>query len=45
MTVEQAETIQSTLDIIVYLDASGCKGHLGAAIVALNNKLETVKSQ
>ncbi|GFF97065.1 hypothetical protein IFM47457_11205 [Aspergillus lentulus] len=37
--VEQAEATQSISDIIVYSDASGCKGHLDAAIMALDNDL------
>jgi hypothetical protein len=43
--MEHAETTQSILDIIIYSDASGCEGHLGAAIIALNSNLETVESQ
>ena len=37
--------LQSTLDIVVYSDASGREGHLGAAVVALDSNLETVESQ
>jgi hypothetical protein len=43
--VERAETTRSTSDIVVYSDASGREGHLGAAIVALDSNLETVESQ
>jgi ribonuclease HI len=43
--VERAETTRSTSDIVVYSDASGREGHLGAAVVALDSNLETVESQ
>ncbi|KAJ5976480.1 reverse transcriptase [Penicillium waksmanii] len=34
---ERAEIARNTPNIVVYSDASGCEGHLGAAIVALND--------
>ncbi|KAF7118717.1 hypothetical protein CNMCM5793_008337 [Aspergillus hiratsukae] len=43
--VERAEATRSTSDIVVYSDASGREGHLGAAIVALNNDLQVVESK
>jgi hypothetical protein len=43
--MERAKTTQSISDIIVYSDALGREGHLGAAIMVLNSNLETVKSQ
>jgi ribonuclease HI len=43
--VERADTTRSTSDIVVYSDASGREGHLGAAVVALDGNLETVESQ
>lgn len=42
---ERAETTQLTSDIVVYSDASGREGYLGAAVTALNGNLETIKSQ
>jgi hypothetical protein len=42
---ERAETIRATSDLIVYSDASGRKGHLGAAIVTLNGSDEVIESQ
>jgi hypothetical protein len=38
-------TARSTSDIVVYSDASGREGHLGAAVVVLDSDLETVESQ
>lgn len=43
--VERAEATRSTSDIVVYSDASGREGHLGAAIVALDNDLQVVESK
>lgn len=43
--VEQAEATRSMSDIIVYSDASGREGHLGAAIMALDNDLQVVESK
>ena len=37
--------MRSTSDIVVYSDASGREGHLGAAVVALDNNLEIIESQ
>ena len=42
---ERAETVRSTSAIVVYSDASGREGHLGAAVVALDNNLEVIESQ
>jgi DNA repair protein RadC len=35
----------STSAIVVYSDASGREGHLGAIVVALDNNLEVIESQ
>jgi ribonuclease HI len=43
--VERAETARSMSDIVVYSDASGREGHLGTAIVALDDNLDVVESQ
>jgi hypothetical protein len=43
--VERAENTRSTSNIVVYSDASGREGDLGAAVVALNSNLEIVESQ
>ncbi|KAJ5987715.1 hypothetical protein N7481_002925 [Penicillium waksmanii] len=40
IAAQRAEIIRSTSDIVVYSDTSGRQGHLGAAAVTLNNKLE-----
>ncbi|KAJ5876421.1 reverse transcriptase [Penicillium soppii] len=42
---ERAEAVRNTSDIVVYSDASGREGHLGAAIVALNDDDEVTESQ
>jgi ribonuclease HI len=42
---DRADTIRSTSDIIIYSDASGREGYLGAAAVALNDSLEITESQ
>ncbi|KXG45142.1 reverse transcriptase [Penicillium griseofulvum] len=42
---ERAVSAKDTSDIIVYSDASGRKGHLGAAIVTLNDNEEVIESQ
>jgi ribonuclease HI len=42
---DRAETVRSTSDIVVYSDASGREGHLGAAVVALDDNLEITESQ
>jgi ribonuclease HI len=45
MARDRAETVQSTSNIVVYSDASGREGHLGAAVVALDDNLEITESQ
>jgi hypothetical protein len=42
---ERAETARNTSNFVVYSDASGREGHLGAAIVALNDNDELMESQ
>lgn len=42
---ERAETVRSISDIVVYSDASGRQGHLGAAVVALDDNLQIFESQ
>jgi hypothetical protein len=42
---EDAETIGSRSDIIVYSDASGREGHLGASVVALNDDQRVIESR
>ncbi|KAI3111219.1 hypothetical protein CBS147330_9922 [Penicillium roqueforti] len=42
---ERAKAIRSTPAIVIYSDASGREGHLGATIVALDNNLEAIESQ
>jgi ribonuclease HI len=42
---QRAETIRATSDLIVYSDASGREGHLGAAIVTLNENDEVTEFQ
>lgn len=42
---ERAETVRSASDIAVYSDASARQGHLGAAVVALDDSLEAIESQ
>jgi hypothetical protein len=37
--IERAETARSISDIVVYSDASGREGYLGAAVVALDDNL------
>ncbi|OGE46547.1 hypothetical protein PENARI_c196G06424 [Penicillium arizonense] len=44
-TRERAEAVRSTSDIVGYSDASGREGHLGAAVIALDNNLEVIESQ
>lgn len=44
VTLEKAEAPQSTANIVVYLDASGREGHLGAAATVLNKSLEAIDS-
>ena len=42
---ERAEAARNTSDIVVYSDASGRKGHLGAAIVTLDDDDEVMEAQ
>ena len=42
---ERAEGIRNTSNIVVYSDASGREGYLGAAIVALNDNDKVTESQ
>lgn len=42
--MERAKAARSKSDGVVYSDASGRQGHLGAAATALNNSLETTES-
>ena len=42
---EKAKTIRATAEVVVYSDASGRQGHLGAAIVALDDNTEVTESQ
>ncbi|OQD70005.1 hypothetical protein PENANT_c280G02962 [Penicillium antarcticum] len=42
--LERAEAARSTADIVVYSDASGREGHLGAAATVLDELLETTDS-
>jgi ribonuclease HI len=43
--LERADTARSASDIVVYSDASGREGYLGAAVVALDDNLQVVESQ
>ncbi|KAJ5111881.1 hypothetical protein NUU61_001511 [Penicillium alfredii] len=42
---ERAESTRETSEVVVYSDASGRKGHLGAAIVTLNGDKEVLESR
>jgi hypothetical protein len=42
---ERAETISTRADIVVYSDAFGRQGHLGAAVAGLHDNLEVVEPQ
>lgn len=44
MARERAKAIQSTAGIVIYLDASRCQSHLGAAVVALDDDLKVIES-
>lgn len=41
---ERAKTVRSLSAIVVYSDASGREGHIGAATIALDNNLEVIES-
>ena len=42
---ERADSVRNMSDIVVYSDASGREGHLGAAIITLNSNEEVVESK
>jgi ribonuclease HI len=42
---DRADSVRSTSDIVVYSDASGREGHLGAAVVVLDDNMEIAESQ
>ncbi|KAJ5183270.1 hypothetical protein N7492_000886 [Penicillium capsulatum] len=42
---ERAEIVRSTSNIVVYSDASTRQGHLGAAVITLDDSLEVIESQ
>ncbi|KAJ5135375.1 uncharacterized protein N7515_004653 [Penicillium bovifimosum] len=42
---ERADKAQSHSDLVIYSDASGREGHLGAAVVTLNENDEVMESQ
>ena len=44
IAMERAEAARSASDIVVYSDASGRQGHLGAAATTLNDSTETSES-
>ena len=44
VAIERAGAARATTDIVVYSDASGRHGHLGAAVAVLNDSLETTDS-
>ncbi|KAJ5513135.1 hypothetical protein N7463_002687 [Penicillium fimorum] len=44
IAIERAQAARSTADIVVYSDASGRGGHLGAAAAVLDKSLETTDS-
>ncbi|KAJ5593504.1 hypothetical protein N7537_010408 [Penicillium hordei] len=44
IAIIMAEVARSTADIVVYSDASGQEGHLGAAAAVLSDSLETIDS-
>lgn len=44
IAIERAEEAQSISDIVVYSDALGRQGHLGAAAAVLDESLETTES-
>jgi hypothetical protein len=42
---ENAETVMSTSDIVIYSDASGREGHLGVTVVVLDDNQNIIESR
>lgn len=45
LAIARAENIRSHTDIVVYSDAFGRQGNLGAAVVTLSDNVEVIESQ